>query len=171
MKRHSTIIWATFSLMIIAATLHSCKKDEPADGIDKELFDMASETAGFVWFANSNAWLPQSTGSAHDFVSLRTRYNSVAATQLDANGRIEANAVFPEGSLVVKELSDGNSAELYAILYKRSDSEFADSNGWVWGYVNADETVRTTAQDRGAGCNGCHSQTDNIDYMLMNKFF
>lgn len=165
------IIWAAFGLSLLAITIQSCKKDEPAEGIDRELYDMATETDGFVWFENSAAWLPKSSGSAHNFANLRTRYNSTAATQLDANGRIEANAAFPEGSLVVKELSDGNSSELYAILYKRSDSEYADANGWVWGYVNADATVRTSAEDKGAGCTGCHSQQDNIDYMLMNKFF
>jgi len=171
MNRQTTILSAIFCFSIIAITLQSCKKDEPAEGIDRELYDMALETDGFVWFELSDAWLPKSSGSAHNFANLRTRYNATAATQLDANGRIDTNASFPEGSLVVKELSDGNSSELYAILYKRSDSEFADANGWVWGYVNADATVRTSAEDKGAGCIGCHSQQDNIDYMLMNKFF
>lgn len=167
-KNISLLICAAFS---IAVVLQACKKDEPAEGIDRELYDMASETSGFVWFANSDAWLPKSAGSAHNFNNLRTRYNATAATQLDAAGRIRGNASFPDGSLVVKELSDGNSVELYAILYKQTDHEFADANGWVWGYVNADATVRTSAEEKGAGCISCHSQSENIDYMLMNKFF
>lgn len=171
MKYASKLIWASFSFFLLSATLHSCKKDEPAEGIDLELYNMATETDGFTWFENSDAWLPKSSGSAHNFANLRTRYNSTAATQLDAAGRIRGNAAFPDGSLVVKELSDGNSPALYAILYKQSDSEYADANGWVWGYVNADQTVRTPAEDRGSGCIGCHSQTDNLDYMLMNKYF
>lgn len=169
--KKQTIIWVTFTLSIVAITFQACKKDEPAEGIDRELFDMAIETNGFTWFENSDAWLPKSSGSAHNYANLRTRYNTTAATQLDGNGRILANASFPEGSVIVKELSDGTSAELYAILYKRSDSEFADANGWVWGYVNADATVQTSAEDKGAGCISCHSQQGNIDYMLMNTFF
>ena len=171
MKKVTTISWAIFSLAMIAVALQSCKKDEPAEGIDLELLNMAEETSGFTWFANSEAWLPKSASSAHNFYFLRTRYNSTAATQLETNGRITANASFPERSLVVKEISNGTSPSLYAILYKRSESEYADANGWVWGYVNSDATVVTSAEDKGAGCNGCHSQVDNIDYMLMNKFF
>ncbi|MFT7153653.1 MAG: hypothetical protein ACI9Z7_000711, partial [Alteromonas macleodii] len=52
-----------------------------------------------------------------------------------------------------------------------STGTHADSNGWVWGFANPDATVETSAQVKGAGCNGCDSQADNIDYMLMNKFF
>jgi len=82
-----------------------------------------------------------------------------------------ANANFPEGSLVVKDLSNGTSSSLYAILYKRSGNEHTDADGWVWGYVNSDATEENSAEDKGASCNGCYSQLDNIDYMLMNKFF
>ena len=171
MNKQTTILWVVFGLSILAITLQSCKKDEPAEGIDLELFNMAESTVDFTWYKNSEAWLAKSSGSAHNFDNLRTRYNATAATQLDSDGKILANASFPEGSLVVKELSNGNTVSLYAILYKRSDSEHADANGWVWGYVNSDATVVTSAQDKGAGCNGCHSQSENIDYMLMNKFF
>lgn len=164
-----TSISLSFVLVATAIVFNACKKE--ATQIDLDLLNMAQVTTGFTWYKNSDAWLQQSSGSAHDYDNLRTRYNAVAASQLDADGKVMANASFPEESLVVKELSDGNSAERYAILYKKSDNEHADSNGWVWGYVDADGSVVTTAEDRGIGCNGCHSQSDNIDYMLMNKFF
>ncbi|MGB1317844.1 MAG: cytochrome P460 family protein, partial [Flavobacteriales bacterium] len=149
----------------------SCTKDEAAVGIDLELLNMAEETAGFVWFKNSDEWLPKSSGSGHNYSGLRTRYNATAATQLDTEGKIRGNAAFPEGSLIVKELSNGTTVERYSILWKQSDNANADSNGWVWGYINADGSVATTAEDQGAICTGCHLQSDNIDYMLMNKFF
>jgi hypothetical protein len=135
------------------------------------LLNMSQETSGFTWYKNSDAWLPKSAGSGHNYTSLRTRYNTTAATQLDGDEKVLANASFPDGSLVVKELSSGTSVERYAILYKMSNHEHADANGWVWGYVNADGTVATTAEDKGAICTSCHLQSDNIDYMLMNKFF
>ncbi|MCB0755601.1 MAG: cytochrome P460 family protein [Flavobacteriales bacterium] len=169
--KSNTIIWAAFTLAIVAITLQACKKDEPAEGIDLELLNMSQETSGFTWYKNSDAWLPKSAGSGHNYTSLRTRYNTTAATQLDGDGKVLANASFPDGSLVVKELSSGTSVERYAILYKMSNNEHADANGWVWGYVNSDGTVATTAEDKGAICTGCHLQSDNIDYMLMNKFF
>ncbi len=169
--KKKTIIWATFSIAIVAISLQACKKDEPAEGIDLDLLNMANETSGFVWFRNSDAWLPASSGTGHNYSNLRTRFNSTAATQLDASGEVVPNAQFPDGSLIAKELSDGGSVERYAILYKMADSEFSDSNGWVWGYVNADGTVATSAEDKGSGCTGCHSQTGNIDQTLMNKYF
>ena len=171
MKTKSTIVWSIFSLALLTITLQACKKDEPAEGIDLELFNMAEETSGFTWYKNSDAWLPISSLSAHGYANLRTRYNTTAATQLDSDGKVKEDAAFPNGSLVVKELSDGNSVERYAILYKMSSHQYADANGWVWGYVNQDGTVATSAEDKGSGCIGCHSTQGNIDYMLMNQFF
>lgn len=170
MKR-STLIWASFSLALVAITLQACKKDEPAEGIDLELLTMSEETTGFTWYKNSDEWLPASSGTGHNYSSLRTRYNTIAATQLDGTGKVMANASFAEGSLIVKELSSGTSVERYAILYKKPGNENADSRGWVWGYVNANGNVATTAEDKGAICTGCHLQSENLDYMLMNKFF
>ena len=43
--------------------------------------------------------------------------------------------------------------------------------GWVWGYINADESIAAPASEKGSQCISCHSQSDNIDYMLMNKYF
>jgi hypothetical protein len=171
MRIRTSFIYGVFAVAIISITLQACKKDEPAVGIDLELLNMAEETSNFVWYKFDNSWLPKSSGSAHNYNNLRTRYNFIAADQLDTDGKVMANASFPEGSVIVKELSDGNAVELYAILYKQSASEYADDNGWVWGYVNSDATVETSAEGRGVGCISCHSQQGNIDYMLMNTFF
>lgn len=159
---------ALFGLLVFFA----CKKDKTLEGIDLELFKMAKETSGFTWYKNSDQALPKSSGSGHNFPSLRTRFNSIAATQLDASGKIEGNAVFPEGSLIVKELLDDNgSLERYAILFKAANDENADANGWVWGYINEDQTIATSAKEQGASCISCHQQPGNIDYMLMNTYF
>jgi hypothetical protein len=133
---------------------------------------MAKGTSGFTWFKNSSSLLNKSSGSGHPQPFLRTRYNSIASAKLDSTGRIMKGAIFPEGSLIVKELHD-NSTTLgrYAILYKKSGSADADAKGWVWGYINADGTVAEVASKKGTSCISCHSQADNIDYMLMNKYF
>jgi hypothetical protein len=156
------------SLVLIS----SCKKDCAEKDVDTQLYEMSTDATGFVWYKNSSALLLKSPGSGHFPPYLRTRYNALAATQLDAEGKINANAVFPEGSLVVKELyTDTAVVERYAILYKDSDNPAADNKGWVWGYIDADGFVQNSANDKGAICTGCHLQTDNIDYMLMNKYF
>ncbi|MCF8465012.1 MAG: cytochrome P460 family protein [Flavobacteriales bacterium] len=170
----SNFVSGLFGLIILTITIQSCKKDEPepAKGIDLQLYEMAQETAGFTWYKNSDALLDKSSGSGHNYPLLRTRYNSTAATQLDSDGKVSANASFPEGSFVVKELTNNDgSIGLYAILYKKSDSEHADDRGWVWGYIYPNGDVATSAVDKGAICTGCHLQSESIDYMLMNKFF
>jgi len=170
MRNFKKTIFTAFILLSAVWTMNSCKKEEKE--IDKELYELAKETSGFVWYKNTSTLLSKSSGSGHPQTSLRTRYNSTAATKLDANGKIIANATFPEGSLIVKELyENASSLTRYAILYKKSDSPFADAKGWVWGYINADGKVTEAASNKGKACISCHNQSDNMDYMLMNKFF
>lgn len=171
--RQSTLnIIVIFSVLIGLWSFSSCSKEETAEGIDKELYDMAQNTSGFTWYKNSSSYLDKSIGSGHNFPFLRTRYNSTAADQLDSIGKIKTDASFAEGSFIVKELyNDDKSLSRYAMLYKQSNDVNADTSGWIWGYVNADGSVAVTAADKGKQCIGCHIQADNIDYMLMNKFF
>jgi hypothetical protein len=168
MKRPVFILHALLLLSSIFL-VNGCKKDEEADGIDKELLDLASSTSGFTWYKNSASFLPKSSASAHPFSYLRTRYNAIASVALDSSGKVIDSTLFPEGSLVVKELSNSiGGLDRYAILLKRTGNPNADSKGWVWGYINKDKSVAEPASKKGASCSGCHSQTGNIDYMLMN---
>jgi len=170
--KHSITLMVTAVIMMLTALLNGCNEDEVATGIDKQLFDMAKETAGFTWYNNSSALLNKSSGSGHSEPFLRTRYNSIASTVLDSSGKIIAGATFPEGSLVVKELFDTSTdIARYAILYKKSTDANADAAGWVWGYLIADGTVSESASNKGSGCRGCHSQANNIDLNLMNIYF
>ncbi|MDC0230470.1 cytochrome P460 family protein [Aureispira] len=162
-----------FAVYLSVLTLNSCQKDVLQEGTtDKELYDMAMETTGFTWFKNSSAQLDRSASSGHTQPFLRTRYNTIAAIKLDSGFQVEAGATFPDGSLIVKELYD-NSTTLgrYAILYKQAGHTDADANGWVWGYINSDRSIAAPASNKGISCISCHSQTDNIDYTLMNKYF
>ncbi len=173
MKRYHLITSMPLLLFLLTiSVVSSCKKsDEPA-GTDKELYDMAKETQGFTWYKYTSAYLPKSSGSGHNQPLLRTRFNKEAATKLDSLGKVMSGASFPEGSLIVKELNDDPSTLVrYAILYKKTGHTDADANGWVWGYINADGTVSEPASNKGKACIGCHSQADNIDYVLMNKYF
>jgi hypothetical protein len=159
-------------LLIFALALAGCSKEDQLKGTDKALFEEAKATTIFFYYKFNTSLLSKSAGSGHNFPYLRTRYNVTAASQLDTLGKVKPGAVFPEGSLIVKELyRTSTSLSRYAILKKNSSSADADANGWVWGYIDTDESVAEPAKNKGAACNGCHSQTDNIDYMLMNKYF
>ncbi len=133
---------------------------------------MAKETSGFTWYKNSSSLLGRSSGSGHPQAYLRTKFNAIAAAKLDSSGKIQVGATFPEGSLIVKELFENTTTlSQYAILYKKSESPDADAKGWVWGYIGSKGKVVEPASNKGSSCIGCHSQADNIDYMLMNKYF
>lgn len=155
-------------------SLASCTEEKKAmeGSTDKLLYDMSKSASGFVWYKNNDALLKKSSGSAHPQTFLRTRYNSTAATKLDGAGKIMPGVSFPEGSLIVKELQENKTNYVrIAILYKKSNNPDADANGWVWGYINADGGVAESASNKGRSCISCHSQSGNIDYMLMNKYF
>lgn len=157
---------------LILLAIVSCQKDPTATGTDKELYDMALSENGFTWYKNSNVLLNRSSGSGHSQPFLRTRYNSVSAAKLDPAGKVMNGTIFPEGSLIVKELWENSSSlERYAILYKQTTHPDSDNKGWVWGYINSDGTVAESASEKGSSCKSCHSQAGNIDNTLMNIYF
>jgi hypothetical protein len=165
-----------YFLCLVTILVFSCKKEtttsNPSINTDKILYDLSKSSTGFVWYKNSDVLLSKSSGTGHFQAFLRTRYNSIASSQLDATGKIKIGAIFPEGSLIVKELYENTTTlSRYAILYKKSDSPDADPKGWVWGYINANGSVADAASNKGRTCISCHSQNGNIDYMLMNKYF
>jgi len=164
------LFYILLALLIISVI--SCEKDEKASETDIELFEMAKSTSGFVWYKNSDVLLPKSTLSGHSEAFLRTRFNSAAAVMLNDFGKVQSGITFPEGSLLVKELySNSTTLSKYAILYKNTNHKYADSNGWVWGYLNKDGSVAEPSSNKGSACKACHNQTGNIDYSLMNAAF
>jgi len=157
---------------ICLISISACKHDTITNDINWDLYELAKKTSGYTWFKNSSAALPKSSGSGHSAPFLRTRFNEIASTQLDSNGRVKTGITFPEGSVIVKELlNSDNSLERYAVLSKESSNEYADANGWVWGYMYPDGSVAEKAENKGRSCTGCHSQSGNVDYVLMNKFY
>lgn len=160
-------------LISISVNLISCKKDDvSANETEIELYNMAKTTSGFTWYKNSDALLPKSTLSGHSEAFLRTRFNTIAATMLDGTGKVKIAITFPEGSLIVKELfSNQTTLSKYAILLKDSNNKYADSNGWVWGYVKNDGSVVESSSNKGSSCKACHSQNGNINGILMNVAF
>lgn len=164
--------YISIALFIVTGTsvvLYSCKHKIEED---QDLYLKAKETTGFVWYKNSSNKLSKSPGSGHSQPFLNTRYNSVASSNLDANYKIKSGSPFETGSVIVKELYDSNGKlELYAMLYKNPSHKNADGKGWVWGYIFPDGKVNIGSSKKGEACIGCHSQSGNEDYMLMNKYF
>lgn len=165
------ILITTFAIIVIL--FNACKSDpEDTVGIDKEMYDLSKTTTGFTWYKFSSAFLNKSSGTGHSEAFVRTRYNVTAASMLDSTGKVKSGIVFPEGSLIVKELHQTTSKfNRYAIMLKRTGAAEADASNWVWGYINADGSVAEPAKNKGTSCRGCHSQEGHIDLSLMNKYF
>ena len=161
------------ALVLVGSLVGSgCKHGTDEDPVDAQLLEMARNTNGSVWYKDSTTPLPRSNGSGHAEPLLRTRYNALAATVLDTNLMVTPDTLFPEGSLIVKELmTDASTTDTYAILYKQSSNVYADASGWVWGYVRPSGEVRIPAKDQGAVCRSCHTQAGHIDQTLMNISF
>jgi len=179
MKIYCTVIFVSYPFMKITSIiigafiliLYSCSS-KPAEGVDKELLQMAMNTDGFVWFMHSDSLMHKSDGSTHPRPWLRTRFNSIAAKNLDENGRVTDHTLFPEGSFIVKEMFDKEkNFSMYSVLYKDSTNEFADKKGWVWSSLFSDGTVAESSKNMGTSCINCHAQENNIDFILMNKFY
>lgn len=172
MKTIKPLIALLSTACLLSLLISSCKYDNVEGRFETEIFNKAKSANGYVWFKYSNISLQKSSGSGHVQPLLKTRYNAVAAGQLDSLGRIKIGATFPEESMVVKELLDNSgNIEVYAVLYKKSKHPNADSKGWVWGYYNKDGTVVISSALKGKDCSGCHSQSGNEAYMLMNKYY
>jgi len=165
----------TFGLLIILATgfLFSCEDKNTEENLtDQQLYEMAIETIGFQWYNNSDDTGLATEGSEHNLPYFRTRFNEKGATKLNENGRVIEGSVFPEGTFIVKELYDSNDVlAIYAVRYKMTGHSDADENGWCWGYMNADGTVREPASNKGMMCIECHQKEGSIDYVLLNKVF
>ncbi|MBK7946161.1 MAG: cytochrome P460 family protein [Flavobacteriales bacterium] len=169
---NSRKLLAIIAIIGTLAALHACKHESDDSPTDLELLNRSRGPEAAVWYKFSNALLPRSSGSGHFESLLRTRFNSVAAAQLDTLGKVEEGTVFPEGSLIVKELwPNASGLGTYAVMLKRSGDAAADENGWVWGYIRDNGEVRQTAVNRGAACKGCHAGPGNINGTLMNAAY
>lgn len=167
MNRLSTII-------LLAAMASGCSKEssnpssDNTTGVsDAALFQLASRRSEFTPYKFSTDTLLRAPGSGHSEPKLRTLYNNHAATQLDGQGKVTASPVFPDSSLIVKELLNGDgSLSRIAVLLKLRTAANKDDNGWLWAEYGTDGSVLYSVDNKGAGCIHCHSA--GVDYTRMN---
>lgn len=151
----------------------ACGGDTPAatlppsaEPTDAAISALARAASGWTYYKNRTDTLLRSVGSGHAEARLRTRYNALAATQLDASGKVRAAASFPDSSLIVKELIIGGALNRYAVMYKLRGSANAGSGGWLWAYYAPDGAPQIAIGGRGSACVSCHSS--GIDQTRMN---
>ena len=137
----------------------------PAAVTDADLFRMQQQPSGWIFYRFREDTLARGGNSAHPD-RVRTRYNAKAASQLDEAGRVRAGAVFPDSSLIVKDVYTGSTRTVIAYMYKLRAASNAGPGGWVWSETLDDGTPFIPASEKGARCAGCHAP--GIDYTRMN---
>lgn len=133
---------------------------------DATVSSLARATSGWTYYKNRADTLLKSAGSGHAEARLRTRYNALAVTQLDASGRVRAGATFPDSALVVKELIINGTLNRYAVMMKLRGSANASAGGWLWAYYGPDGATQTGITGKGAACTACHAS--GLDFTRMN---
>ena len=161
-----------FSIVLLLFFV-GCTKDDsptapsPQTVTDSDLYFLAKNTAVRTFYKFSTDTLLKAGNSAHPAPKLRTWYNEKAATQLNAQGKVITTPMFPDSSLIVKEIynTDGSLA-LYAVLFKLSSAVNKGPGDWVWSEMESNGNALISASEKGSGCAGCHST--GIGFTRMN---
>lgn len=139
----------------------SSSEDGTSDQIDKNLFTEITSKS-FTYY-KGNAEITAARGnSPHGFI--RTKFDSIAFSVLDANQNLPSGKTFPNGSLIVKEVyTDANgSLKFYAVMKKNPASTVAGS-GYEWAEFRANGETYFSTGKKGNGCISCHSNSTNRD--------
>lgn len=132
---------------------------------DAELYAMQAAPDGWTFFGHTTDTLAGGSTTAHE-PRIRVRYNRRAGTQLTPTGRVAVGALFPDSSLIVKELYTGSTLTTIAYMFKLGRAENASSSGWIWSETDGRGAVKISASRKGTGCVGCHAA--GIDFTRMN---
>lgn len=136
-----------------------------ASNLDSLLFAAGNADIAWTYFQNSPNIRPSDKPASGHSAYFVVRFNEIAAAALNADGSFPADGVFPNGSLIVKELftdAAGNNRTYFAYMAKDPNNPFA-AKGWLWSeqFVNGDKFIDT--KDKGRVCTDCHSN-NHIDF-------
>lgn len=135
---------------------------------DIALYKWVNGEKDFVYYKNNNSVIPTSeeTDRAHDNF-MRTRLNKIAASVLSSDGKLPEGVVFPDSSIIVKEIySDKNSApEIFAVMVKLKGAENSNK-GWLWAEYSPSGDVEYSVSRNGKVCVSCHKPGDDYVRIL-----
>jgi len=143
----------------LANLMLCCKYNEIPGATDAELYSQVVSQSGYVYF-NGGLQIAPDPASPHG--SFKLRFNDIAASALDANGRLPVGHIFPVGSMIVKEVYAGSDLVLYAVMRKDPANPTA-ANGWLWAELGPAGEAAFSVKRRGDGCVSCHSTSPNRD--------
>ena len=97
------------------------------------------------------------------------------------------NGQFADGTVLVKELFKGHTADLttgratrakevagYFVMVKDAKGRFPDNplwgDGWGWAFFAADNTAQTVTKDYAAECLDCHEPARSTDLVYIDAY-
>jgi hypothetical protein len=82
----------------------SCAKDKTPEPTDAQLVKLVFETTSFRYYQDNDSLYAKTSGSGHNFPFLKTKYNTIAASQLDSEGNLLSNATYSRGIVYCKRI-------------------------------------------------------------------
>jgi hypothetical protein len=154
---------ATIAALALLLVLR-CTKDEGRNPSlaygDAALLDSCKQTY-HSFYKNDPTLLSGAHGPHGTF---KLRFNAVAVKALTDSCRLPETKLFPEGSLIIKDVYSGSDLSLYAFMYKRSGK-------WLWAEIEPSGSVHHGVNGKESVCTGCHSQNCNRDLVLSFCFY
>jgi|APTNR8051073442_1049403.scaffolds.fasta_scaffold36861_2 hypothetical protein len=147
---------AVFMLLLVSALLLTqCKEENELT--DEVLFSQSATLKGFTFYKNNASVMASSNQGGHN-KPFRVRFNAIAQAALTDTGKLPVGGLFPEGSMIVKEVYDttGTQLEVLAVLQKATTNANAGA-GWLWAEYDPDGKVIFSINRKGDGCIACHS--------------
>jgi len=144
-----------FLFIFILFFLFSCRNDKSYPGAfnDAGLFALTTDTAGTTYYQNGNI-LSAAGNSPHG--SFKLRFNAKATSVLNGQLELSPSGIFPDSSLLVKEVFSGTTLQLYAVMFKHKGE-------WAWAEYGVTGNVIYSLANQGGACISCHSQSPNRD--------
>ena len=157
-RKMKNYLMLTAIAMIFIFVIQACKKDKNDTDSDNALYSEVT-ASGYSYYQNGTI-LTAASASPHG--SFKLRFNGTAKAALDSTGELPSGNTFPDGSIIVKEVYNGSSLNLYAVM-KRDPSNANAGSGWVWAEFKTDGSTAFSTSKKGDGCISCHSNTPNRD--------
>ncbi|MFN0200216.1 MAG: cytochrome P460 family protein [Bacteroidia bacterium] len=159
------ITYFTLLLLLGASMLYSgCRRsvDDDPTSADGALY-AALKNQTFTYYKGEDKILQPKGSSPHG--PFKLLFNAKAASVLDSLGKLPVGATFPDSSIVLKEVFDGNDKkQLVPMMRMRNDANSAE--GWLWGQYTPEGKLVYSVSKKGAKCVSCHQATGNRDLTL-----
>lgn len=160
MKIKLNIVFLVVSLVLIYCTKKQGTNPSLAFN-DAALLDSCKQS-NYRYYKNDSATLLSGAAGPHG--TFKLRFNAIASAALTDNGKLPLGKVFPEGSMLIKDVYSGGAVSLYAFMYKKAGS-------WLWAEVKPSGQVLYSVAKNPGVCTGCHSQSGNRDLAVSFNFY